>query len=184
MGFLTQSVQPFNTRQFRNALGRFATGVTVITTRHGEHTHGMTANTFVSVSLDPPLVLASLDNRSHMHQILPYVGRYGISVLAENQELLSNHFAGRTVPGLQTRFIAHQGMPLLEGAVAHFIVQLIDTRRAGDHTLYIGRVEYFESHDDKPLVFYAGKYQQIHKEQMKTWNAPEDGLSLFSIGSF
>ena len=183
MGLLTQSVQPFNSRHFRSALGCFATGVTVITTRHGTHTHGMTANAFVSVSLDPPLILASLDNRSRMHQILPDIGRYGISVLAEDQKLLSNHFAGQTVSGLHIRFITREGMPLLEGAVAYFVVRLIDAHPAGDHTLYIGRVEFCEFRDDKPLVYYMGKYQQIGEQGTKAWHRPEDELSLFSIGS-
>src|SRR5271154_2720810 len=89
-----------DTRQFRNALGRFASGVTVITAHHEDHMHGMTANAFVSVSLDPPLVLVSLDNRSNMHRILPTAGRYGVSVLAQNQEALSSHFAGQREPGL------------------------------------------------------------------------------------
>ena len=100
----------FDTRQFRNALGRFASGVTVLTAEYEDQTHGMTANAFVSVSLDPPLVLVSLDNRSNMHRILPQVRRYGISVLAEDQEPLSNHFAGRPVPGLHIRYV-HQKRP-------------------------------------------------------------------------
>src|ERR1700726_2609568 len=89
----------FDPRQFRHALARFASGVTVLTAQYEGQTHGMTANAFVSVSLDPPLVLVSLDNRSYMHRILPCVDCYGISVLAEDQERLSNHFAGRTVEG-------------------------------------------------------------------------------------
>src|SRR5690242_5166012 len=149
---------PFDTRQFRNALGRFASGVTVVTAQQDGQTHGMTANAFVSVSLDPPLVLVSLDNRSNMHRILPGIQRYGISVLAEDQEPLSNHFAGRTIDGLHIRFVTRSNIPLLEGAVAYFVVQVIDAHPAGDHTLYIGRVEHFEAHDDRPLLFYAGKY--------------------------
>ena len=94
-----------DTRQFRNALGRFASGVTVLTAQDQDQMHGMTANAFVSVSLDPPLVLVSLDNRSNMHRILPTVRRFGISVLAEDQEPLSNHFAGRKVPGLHVRLV-------------------------------------------------------------------------------
>jgi len=134
-----------DTRQFRNALARFASGVTVLTAQYEDQMHGMTANAFVSVSLDPPLILVSLDNRSNMHRILPSVRRFGISVLAEDQEALSNHFAGRTVPGLHVRFVTRRDLPLLAGAVAYFVVEVIDIHAAGDHTLYIGRVEHFES---------------------------------------
>jgi len=169
--------------QFRNALGRFASGVTVVTARYEEQTHGMTANAFVSVSLDPPLVLVSLDNRSYMHRILPRVGRYGVSVLAENQEALSNHFAGLTVEGLEIRFTIRKDIPLLEGAVAYFVVQVIDAHPAGDHSLYVGRVEHFESRDDKPLLFYAGRYQQLGAEKLRPTQWPQDDFSLFSIGN-
>lgn len=169
--------------QFRNALGRFASGVTVVTARYEEQTHGMTANAFVSVSLDPPLVLVSLDNRSYMHRILPRVGRYGVSVLAENQEALSNHFAGLTVEGLEIRFTMRKDIPLLEGAVAYFVVQVIDAHPAGDHSLYVGRVEHFESRDDKPLLFYAGRYQQLGAVKPRPTQWPQDDFSLFSIGN-
>jgi flavin reductase (DIM6/NTAB) family NADH-FMN oxidoreductase RutF len=148
-------------REFRNTLGRFATGVTVVTALEDGKTHGMTANAFVSVSLDPPIVLVSLDNRSHMHQILPEAGRYGISVLAEDQQALSDHFAGRIMKDVQVRFVDRAGVALVDGAVAYFVVRVRDVHSAGDHTLYIGTVEYFEYRDDKPLLFYAGKYEQL-----------------------
>jgi flavin reductase (DIM6/NTAB) family NADH-FMN oxidoreductase RutF len=157
--------------------------VTVVTARYEERAHGMTANAFVSVSLDPPLVLVSLDNRSNMHKILPITLRYGISVLTESQENLSNHFAGRVIEGLQVRFVQQNGVPLLEGAVAHFVVGVIDAHPAGDHTLYIGRVEFFEAYDEKPLLFYAGQYQQMRPEKIKSAQWPQDEFSLFSIGS-
>jgi flavin reductase (DIM6/NTAB) family NADH-FMN oxidoreductase RutF len=142
----------------------------------------MTANAFVSVSLDPPLVLVSLDNRAFMHQILPVTGRYGVSVLAEDQEPLSNHFAGRTLEGLHIRFTQRCGVPLLEGAVAYFVARVIDIHPAGDHTLYVGRVEHFESREDKPLLFYAGQYQQLRTQKLPPARWPEDEFSLFSIG--
>ena len=144
----------------------------------------MTANAFVSVSLDPPLVLVSLDNRSNMHRLLPLTRRYGVSVLAEDQIVLSNHFAGRTVEGLHIRFVERQGVPLLEGAVAYFVVEVVDAHPAGDHTLYIGRVEHFESRDERPLLFYGGQYQQLRPQEAKPTAWPQDELSLFSIGSF
>jgi len=171
-----------DSRQFRSALGRFASGVTVVTACYQDQTHGMTANAFVSVSLNPPLVLVSLDNRSYMHRILPSAGRYGVSVLAEDQERLSNHFAGRTIDGIHLRFLQRLGIPLLEGAVAYYVVRVIDAHPAGDHTLYIGHVEHFESRDERPLLFYAGRYQNLRQEiKQALW--PQDEFSLFSIGS-
>jgi flavin reductase (DIM6/NTAB) family NADH-FMN oxidoreductase RutF len=158
---MVEGSHPFNQHELRSAFGRFASGVTVVTTQHEEHAHGMTANAFISVSLEPPLVLVSVANRANLHRILPSVGRYGVSVLAEDQEALSNHFAGRTVEGLHIPFIMRKGVPLLDGAVAHFIVQVVDAHPAGDHTLYIGQVEHFEWRDDKPLLFFAGKYRRL-----------------------
>ena len=178
-----QPPQQFDTRGFRNALGRFASGVTVVTACYKGQTHGMTANAFVSVSLVPPLVLVSLDNRSNMHRILPETGQYGISVLAEDQEVLSNHFAGRTVEGLHLRFIERLGLPLLEGAVAYFVVRVVDAHLAGDHTLYIGEVLHFESRDERPLLFHSGKYQQVRTDRAKPTPWPQDEFSLFSIGN-
>jgi flavin reductase (DIM6/NTAB) family NADH-FMN oxidoreductase RutF len=172
----------FDARQFRSALGRFASGVTIITASYEGQTHGMTANAFVSVSLDPPLVLVSLDNRSYMHKILPAAGHYGVSILAEKQEQLSNHFAGRTQEGLHIRFVTRGDVPLIEGAVAYFTVKVIDVHPAGDHTLYVGHVEHFESRDDKPLLFYAGRYQLL-REKIGATAWPQDEFSLFSIGN-
>jgi flavin reductase (DIM6/NTAB) family NADH-FMN oxidoreductase RutF len=171
-----------DTRQFRNALGRFASGVTVLTAWYEEQTHGMTANAFVSVSLDPPLILVSLDNRSNMHRILPAVRRFGISVLAEDQVMLSNHFAGRLVPDLHVRFVYRNNLPLIGGAVAYFVVEVADIHPAGDHTLYISRVEHFEASEGKPLLFHAGRYGQIREEKGRPTQWAEDEFSLFSIG--
>ena len=155
----------FDPKHFRRTCGQFATGVTVVTTEDSERIHGMTANAFVSVSLDPPLVLVSVDNRSHMHRVLPGVGRYGVSILAEHQEALSTHFAGRPVEGLDVTFVKRNDVPLIEGALAYFVVQVTDAHPAGDHTLYIGRVEHFECSDDKPLLFCGGKYQRLPREE-------------------
>jgi flavin reductase (DIM6/NTAB) family NADH-FMN oxidoreductase RutF len=159
------TTQVLDVCELRNTLGRFATGVTVVTALENGKTHGMTANAFVSVSLDPPLVLVSLDNRSHMHRILSAAMRYGISVLAEDQRVLSDHFGGRTTDDVHIRFISRAGASLLDGAIAYFVVQVVDVHSAGDHTLYVGTVEYFESRDDKPLLFYAGRYQQLLLER-------------------
>jgi flavin reductase (DIM6/NTAB) family NADH-FMN oxidoreductase RutF len=172
-----------DTRQFRNALGRFASGVTVLTAESEGQVHGMTANAFVSVSLDPPLILVSLDNRSNMHRILPSVRRLGISVLGEDQDALSNHFGGRPSPDLHVRIVHRNGIPLVGGAVAYFVVEVDDIHPAGDHTLYICRVDLFEANEGRPLLFFGGRYHHMREEKGKPIQWPEDEFSLFSIGS-
>jgi flavin reductase (DIM6/NTAB) family NADH-FMN oxidoreductase RutF len=151
----------FDTRAFRNALGRFATGVTVITSLDEGRPHGMTANAFASVSLAPPLILVSLDNRCNMHRILPVAGVFGVSVLAEHQETLSNHFAGRPQEGLHVGFVTRAGIPLIDEAVAYFVARVVAAHPAGDHTLHIGQVDHFEIREDRPLLFHAGKYTRL-----------------------
>src|SRR5579862_2743710 len=152
---------PFDSKLFRKALGQFATGVTVVTAHREGKTHGMTANAFVSLSLNPPLVMVSVSNTSNLHRMLAGTGLYGVSVLAEDQEMLSNHFAGRPVEGLQEQFISRHGVPLLEGAVAYFVVRVTDAHLSGDHTLYIGQVEHFEATGGRPLLFHGGKYRRL-----------------------
>jgi flavin reductase (DIM6/NTAB) family NADH-FMN oxidoreductase RutF len=150
-----------NPRDLRDTLGRFATGVTVITAFENEKLHGMTANAFLSVSLDPPLVLVSVRNESHMRQILLPAKRLGVSVLAEDQKQLSDHFAGIPGDAVEIQFKNRCGSELLEGAVAHFAVRIVNVCPAGDHTLFIGEVEYFDHYEKRPLLFYGGRYQQL-----------------------
>lgn len=169
-------------REFRNTLGRFASGVTVITTEKDGQIHGMTANAFTSVSLDPPLVLVAIDNRTTMHKLLSQSKRYGVSILAQHQEALSNHFARRPVEGLKISFVEKHGIPLIEGAIAHLVARVVDMHPAGDHTLYIGQVEHLEWTDEKPLLFFAGQYHQLKVEKPRVATRPEDDLSLFLIG--
>lgn len=91
---------PFDSRQFRITMGKFATGVTIVTTYHEGQSHGMTANSFLSVSLDPPLVLVSVAARARLHALLAPGCRYGVSVLADDQEALSRHFCGPSDRGI------------------------------------------------------------------------------------
>ena len=106
----------------RRVLGQFATGVTVITTLKGEQVHGMTANAFMSVSLEPPLVLVSVDRRTKMCGLLHEGSHYGVSVLCETQSALSDRFAGRPGEDLpDPRFAVVRETPLVDGALAHFV---------------------------------------------------------------
>ena len=148
-------------REFRNTLGRFATGITVVSMRADEAVYGITVNAFMSVSLDPPLVAICIDRRASAHQTLLESDHYGVSILRHDQEPLSNYFAGRPTPGVEDPFIEVKGFPLVEGALGHLICHIADVHEAGDHTLFIGRVEHLAYRDGTPLLYYQGKYAHI-----------------------
>jgi flavin reductase (DIM6/NTAB) family NADH-FMN oxidoreductase RutF len=169
----TTAIDP---RHFRATMGRFATGVTVITTAREEHAHGMTATAFLSVSLDPPLVLVSVDRRARLNQYLALDICYGVNILSEKQEAFSQHFAGRAVKELQIPFVWMRGTPLIEGCVAHIVARVVDIHPAGDHMLYIGHVEYLKWWEKRPLLFYSGQYEQLVTHYISdemSWFAPQ-----------
>jgi flavin reductase (DIM6/NTAB) family NADH-FMN oxidoreductase RutF len=159
---LTQVSRSSAPLRLRKAMGRFATGVTIVTTAHRDHVHGMTANGVMSVSLDPPLVVVSL-GPSRMDELLPKTRRYGISVLGAHQEELATHFAGRPVEDLAPRFTWWKELPFIEGALAHVGCKVDSIHQAGDHRLWVGRVEYMEYADGDPLLFYGGKFGKLQQ---------------------
>ncbi len=166
---MERAPQEVDPREFRNALGRFASGITIVTTAQEGAIHGMTANAFVSVSLDPPLVLVAADQRTTWHEKTLQSGRYGVSILSEKQGDLSNHFAGRSSKDIEVPFLWRHETPLIEGAIAHFVCRVVNTHLAGDHTLHIGQVEYLNYKDGKPLPFYAGEYGALKVEDVNVW---------------
>jgi len=148
--------------EFRKTLGRFCTGVTVLTAHDGPEVHGMTANAFMSVSLDPPLVVVSIDRNAHMHSLMGKGTKYGVSVLSHEQQPLSDYFAKRWTgepPGFEIEYVV--GTPLIKGAVAHLAAEVIDDYWGGDHTLFLGIVGYTRWEDTRPLLFFGGKYLQL-----------------------
>ncbi len=150
--------------RMRKALGRFASGVTIVTTAESEDeasVHGMTANAFTSVSLDPPLVLVSIANRAKMNAKIAETGRYGVSILAGDQEPLSLHFAGAASEPDLVRFTWRKGVPLLDGALVHLSCTVTNSHLAGDHTLHVGRVEELWYDDGRPLLFYTGSFRAL-----------------------
>ncbi|WP_221089688.1 flavin reductase family protein [Deinococcus aquaedulcis] len=149
--------------EFRQTLGRFASGVTIITAADGQERRGMTASAFVSVSLQPPLILVSVDNRAQMHALLsrPEVTHFGVSVLSAAQRHLSDHFAGRPGPEELVPWFEHEGLPLIGGAVAQLVCRKHEVIPAGDHTLYLGFVDYSRYTDDDPLVYFRGQYHEL-----------------------
>jgi flavin reductase (DIM6/NTAB) family NADH-FMN oxidoreductase RutF len=147
---------------FRRTLGMFATGVTVITTTSAEQVHGMTANAFMSVSLRPPLVLISVDGRAKMHAMLNEGKRIGISVLSEDQESLSDRFAGRPGgTGPEPSFDVVRETPLVEGALAHLVARVTRSYWGGDHSLFLAFVEYAHYGQGNPLLFHGGHYEAL-----------------------
>jgi len=160
---------------FRRTCGRFGTGVTIVTTRVEGHTHGMTANAFMSVSLEPPLVLVSIGRSAKMRELLERAGRYAVSVLAEDQRDLALHFAGRPQAGLEIPFGERIGMPVIEGALAQVVARVVQKVEAGDHVLFIGRVEHMECRDGAPLLFYGGRFETLAEAARDAHGEGRDG---------
>lgn len=154
--------------EFRRAMGAFATGVTIITVDLDGAVHGMTANAFASLSLNPPLVLVCVDRSARTHAHLHAKKRFGINILAANQRLISEYYA--QPPGVQglaeedagARFdrTAH-GTPILHGALAYLECKLRSTEDAGDHTIFIAEAEDVVVRTGEPLLFFRGKYRRI-----------------------
>jgi flavin reductase (DIM6/NTAB) family NADH-FMN oxidoreductase RutF len=150
---------------FRRTLGMFATGVTIITTRSTEQVHGMTANAFMSVSLRPPLVLVSVDRRARMSNLLHEGTRFGVNVLEAGQAMLSDHFAGRPVTDTtEPRFELVHDTPLVEGALAHLVARVVRSYWGGDHSLFLGQVEYARYGEGEPLLFHGGRYERLVRD--------------------
>jgi flavin reductase len=156
--------------EFRRALGCFATGVTVITVDRDGEVHGMTANAFTSVSLDPMLVLVCVDHRARTHAHLHAKKRFGINVLCDNQKAISEYYARATethqhAEEAGARFDrTRHGTPVLHGALAYLECRLQNAHEAGDHTIFIAEVEEAMVREGNPLLFVRGKYQRIGKE--------------------
>lgn len=159
------SVDP---KAFRNALGSFATGVTVITTLDKDGNKvGMTANSFNSVSLDPMLVLWSIAKTSNAFAIYNEAEHFAIHILGAEQQAISNQFASKGADrfaGIDTK-AGIAGIPVLTDCKASFQCKLENRFEGGDHIILVGRVEEFETQEDKaPLIFHAGGYAELAQE--------------------
>jgi len=158
----------------RRTLGMFTTGVTVITTSAHDEVHGMTANAFMSASLNPPLVLISVDRRAKMCNLLHEGDRYGVSILGEHQREMSDRFAGRAKEGVpEPAFEIVRDTPLVEGALAHFVARVDRTYYAGDHSLFLGHVEYARHSEGAPLLYHGGQYERLGKAAPVVPELPE-----------
>ena len=161
------SSKTFDTTSFRKALGNFATGVTIITARAEDGSlAGVTANSFSSVSLEPPLVLWSLDRSSPSLTTMEKASHFCVNVLSEHQEDLCMRFAKSS----DDKFIgidyeeALGGAPIFEGCLALFECRNIIHHDGGDHVIIVGEVERFKVYEGKPLIFFQGQIGDLNSK--------------------
>lgn len=152
---------------FRSVLGRFASGITIVTTHDAEGRDvGMTVSAFCSVSLHPPLVQACIDRAASAYPALEKATRFAVNILASDQEALSRRFAA---VDSEHRFDGigyvrgENGLVLLEDALAHLECHVVARHAAGDHTLFIAEVERASARDARPLLYYRGGYAQLER---------------------
>lgn len=151
---------------FRAVLGRFASGVTVVTARdeHGRD-HGMTVSAFSSLSLEPPMVLVCIAKNATMHDMLVRCQHFGVNILAAGQEALSRRFAGADPNRFEGVGFERgsTGVALLEESLAHLECRVAATYPGGDHTIITGEVLHATVRQDRPLLYYRGGYAQLER---------------------
>lgn len=153
----------------RQAMRQWATGVTVVTSRTPAGPHGITVNSFTSLSLAPPLCLICIDRRTRAYEEIPRAGRFVVNVLSEDQEEIAARFAGRR-PEMSDLFeglpllAAPSGAPVFSGVVSYLDCTLQEQLAGGDHTIFVGRVEHAEAPGPagrSPLLFYGGGFRRV-----------------------
>ena len=171
----TADLRPIEAQDYREALTRFATGVTVVTTL--EQTEGdpqpwgTTVNSFTGISLDPPLVMVSIGRERSIHPIIARTGRFGVNILGEGSQQISDCFAGAPSPLPRQAFcnadyqLSRDGLPVLEQAIAYLSCDVDRIIEAGDHTIYLGKVIETACRDDVgwPLLYFRRRYLSIER---------------------
>jgi flavin reductase (DIM6/NTAB) family NADH-FMN oxidoreductase RutF len=153
---------------FRRVMGNFATGVTVITVeREPGQVHGMTANSFASVSLDPLLVLLCVDQDARLLYLMKEQRRFGVSILKDSQQALSEYFAkgeqtadAQALLGVRFQWTG-SGIPLLEEALAQLACRVVAEYMSGDHTIFVAEVESMKLGGGEPLLYLRGQYRRL-----------------------
>src|SRR6266849_7127518 len=162
------AISSLNPVMFRRVTGAFTTGVTVVTVERAPGlVRGMTANSFTSVSLDPMLILICVEKRAAILPMLEKKKQFGVSVLKEGHEAISEYFAKgtQTAEAEQRLSIRYRwtpsGIPVLEGTLLQLSCEVAASHLAGDHTIFIGKVAEAEIHDGRPLLYFGGEYRHI-----------------------
>lgn len=155
-----------DTDTFRSVLGRFASGVTVVTTLDASgHDHGLTVSAFSSLSLTPPLALICIDQSSSVHGVLVNASHFVVNVLSSGQEALSRRFSGRDVERFDgigyTR--GNTGIAVLDDVLAYLECRVVRRHEEGDHTIFVGEVEAADTNTGRPLLYYRGGYAALER---------------------
>ena len=182
----------FDPKAFRSALGSFATGVTIVTARDGEGSPvGLTANSFNSVSLDPPMVLWSLSLQSGSLPVFRDAESWAVHVLAADQQPMSDRFATPAIDKFDGLALSDgpEGAPLIEGCAARFGCRARFEYEGGDHAIFLGEVVDFDRREAEPLIYHGGRYGRIMRapggadlEREGLAEESEEGLSLTDRG--
>lgn len=177
------NVQALDGRAFREALGAFTTGVTVVTTRGEQGDVGLTANSFNSVSLDPPMVLWSLGKNASSLPAFKTARHFAVHILSENQQELSNRFATRGIDKFADIEVMRgpDEVPLLNDCAARFVCRTEYQYEGGDHIIFVGEVLDFAHWERSPLLFHGGKYGRMFRSQSKESTARELALRDSSL---
>jgi flavin reductase (DIM6/NTAB) family NADH-FMN oxidoreductase RutF len=146
---------------FRRVMGRFPTGVAVITADDRGAPRGMTANAFMSASLHPPMCVISVAKLARMHAVIARTAHFGVNMLAEDQEDVSVHFAGGAELARTVAFDLRGPAPLIADAHARIAAGIVARHDCGDHTLVVGHILAMEADDRLPLVYHASRYARL-----------------------
>jgi flavin reductase (DIM6/NTAB) family NADH-FMN oxidoreductase RutF len=156
---------------FRRVMASFVTGVTIVTTQTRGEVRGMTANAFMSGSLDPPLCVISVGRKARMHAFLIEAGHFGVNILARGQESLIGHFSGRPVEGIAPQYEYAGSTPLLAHATATIAAKVIAQHACGDHSLFVGHIFALQHYDGvTPIVLHLGRLASlVHAHEQTIW---------------
>jgi flavin reductase len=158
---------------FRRTMGAFASGVAVITVDDGDATHGMTANAFMSGSLEPPLCVVSIAKRAHTHAMVQNTGRFGVNVLGVDQQDLALYFAGKKSLDVEARFETVEGVPMLRDCAARIGARVANQCDCGDHTLFIGAILFMDANDRPPLLYHRSAFGALARQRLEKVPTPE-----------
>lgn len=153
-------------RAYRDALGQFATGITIVTTEYKQGVLGMTVNAFMSISLEPKMIAVSIDERASLYHTLQETKKFGVSILSESQKDISMMYAKQKEKEKDIRFTTQDDIPVLDDAIATFSCHVNNMVKAGDHIILIADVTDFKIRkQEDPILYYRGAYRTIKPQK-------------------